>query len=72
MYSVNEEEQLQGAQNFRQFLLTLQESPLNDIININIIPQYVEFMKNKANSSLQVNNLFCLKIIFTYKLNYIL
>lgn len=56
MYSVNEEEQLQGAQNFRQFLLTLQESPLNDIININIIPQYVEFMKNKANSSLQVNN----------------
>lgn len=71
IYGNNEEAKLQAAQSFRQFLVTLQESPINEIINTGIIPKYVEFMKNLTNSQLQVNHYFYLKFILVvtcYKL----
>jgi len=54
MGGVNEEEQLQETQNFRKLLLTLQESPIDDIINTGLIPKYVELMKTTVNDRLKV------------------
>lgn len=57
LYSMNDEEQLRSIQKFRKLLSKDPNPPIEDVIQAGIVPRFVDFLRNNANSTLQVSHL---------------
>lgn len=53
LYSANEQDQLTATQKFRKLLSKEPDPPIEDVINLGIVPQLVKFLQNVNNSALQ-------------------
>lgn len=55
LYSMVEEEQLRAIQKFRKLLSKDPNPPIDDVIQAGIVPRFVDFLRNNANTTLQVD-----------------
>lgn len=53
LYSDKESDQLEATQKFRKLLSRDPNPPIEDVIEKNIVPQFVTFLRNNSNATLQ-------------------